>query len=459
MMFLHLSTAVLLFSLSISISVESVKGFLTPNPSIRQFFDQPNATSRRRRDAPLSMSSNGNDLTGKIVAQRYIYRMSSTKSSTTTPYTIEERQYYKVAEDRSLDSFGERCFIFRGGENANDGIEPPEESVKKNGMPRIYTKLGPALHCIKDLKEDEDDMDGLGGTVWESSYAMALYCMAHPDIIKGKGLEVGCGVGVGGILSIIGAGLASGSTEEVASNAYQSIEDIANTPVQSENDDEQLVAPVPRHLSKIIMTDSHQNILKVCMDNLQSSAFPVSKAEISMLDWKGRVPNEMKDAFDFIIGCDCAYYFPLVNPLARTVAYTLKSSPYDRSDNQQFVRGNFLHIGPAHRESISDLKTKLSRGYRMETRMKEIVLERVDLAPLILDSLDVEAEQMKEEIEVEGGYVEYQNIENSRFTALSGHHNEDYDGFNGDYFFPSENGKEGSYRDNGSELDFGTETA
>lgn len=426
---------------------------------VKAFSPQGRSSHKNIGKVQMSSESGGNDFAGKVVAQRYIYRLSPTKSSVTTPYSIEERQYYSVAEDRSLEPFGERCFILRGGEDHDDGIEPPEESFKKNGMPRIYTKIGPALQTIKDLKEDEDDIDGLGGTVWESSYVMALYCMENPDIIKGKGLEVGCGVGVGGILSTIGAGIASGATEQEESKGYQSIEDIANSPAPKNDDDdseEQLMAPVPKQLSKIIMTDSHENVLHVCMDNLQSSKYPVSKAEVSLLNWKNRVPNEMKDQYDFIIGCDCAYYFPLVNPLARTVAYSLKSSPYDRKENSQIVRGNFVHIGPAHRESISDLKRKLSRGYRMQTRNKEIVLERLDLVPLILDSLDIEEVQMKEEVE-SGGFVEYQNLDNSRYTAIVGHHDEDYDGFNGDYFFPAETGKEGSYGDNGVELDYGTE--
>jgi hypothetical protein len=38
-----------------------------------------------------------------------------------------------------------------------------------------------------------------------------------------------------------------------------------------------------------------------------------------------------------------------------------------------------------------------------------------------------------------------------------GCHNEDYDGFNGDYFFPAETGMEGSFGDSAQELDYGTE--
>lgn len=272
------------------------------------------------------------------------------------------------------------------------------------------------------------------------------------------------GVGVGGILSSIGAGLACRSNESSASVAtmkYHSIEDIANTPLESSNGEDEnkkSTAPVPKGLSKIIMTDSHEPLLTKCLDNLAGASFPVSKAEVALLDWNRRLPNEMKNSFDFILGCDCAYYFPLVNPLARTVAYALKSSPYDRKNNEQIIRGKFLHIGPRHRESIDDLRRKLARGYRMNTKMKDIVMERIDLVPLIIDSMESIQRQMKEEVEGEtGGYVEYQNMETTSYSVLVGYHNEDYDGFNGDYFFPAETGKEGSYGDSAQELDYGTE--
>lgn len=139
----------------------------------------------------LFMADPKQDLTGKVVAQRYIYRFSPSKSPLTSRFTLEERQYYTVAQDRSLEAFGDKCFIFRDAEAQDDGINPPEESFKKNGMPRVYTRLGKALFTVNNLKEEDDEEEGVGGSVWESSYAMALYCMENPDILTGKGIEVG----------------------------------------------------------------------------------------------------------------------------------------------------------------------------------------------------------------------------------------------------------------------------
>jgi len=432
----------------------------------------------------MSMSSGPpSDLSGKVVAQRFVYRLSPTKSSVTCPnnYSIEERQYFTVGEDRSLEPFGDKCFIIRDNPEKyykNNEVEPPPETLKKNGQPRVYTRIGPSLYKMDNVAEvDEDDEENgeyaLGSSVWDSSHAMVLYCLANPEFIKGRGLEVGSGIGIGGLLSCIAAGLAQGETEYLPSKSYQSIEDIANTPVVDESGDsddgsssgglpgfEKSYAPVPNNLAKVLLTDSHDTLLSKCFSNVQKSSFPPPKVEIKSLDWNSRIPNEMKCQYDFIIGCDCAYYFPLVAPLARTVAYTLQISPYDKVDNEQRVGGQFVHIGPEHRESIQDLRRKLSRGYRMNTRTQSLVLERFDLVPLFLDSMNDVEDQLKEEVMGEkAGFVEYQNIETSYFTSLVGYHHEDYDGFNGEYFFPADTGRENNYGGDGTELDYGYGTA
>ena len=72
----------------------------------------------------------------------------------------------------------------------------------------------------------------------------------------------------------------------------------------------------------------------------------------------------------------------------------------------------------------------------MVSSMEEIVLERLELVPLVFDSLDEAGAQLKNETDANvGGIVEFQNIESSTYSALIAHHNEDYDGSNGDDIF------------------------
>jgi len=453
------------------------------------------------------------DLSGKLIAQRYIYRLSPTKSSVTAPYTIEERQYYAVSEDRtSLEPYGDKRFFLRAeddndvdgtDEDTDDTNGPPEGVKKSTGQPRTYTRIGSPLYkMIHDVKassaeDEEDEEDGeLGLTVWNSSFAMTLYCMANPHLVKGNVLELGSGVGISGILSCIGAGFASaasagsttgagaGDMDTDGGGGFQSIEDIGMKPPTTTNDNsnndntqtenessssttttnnKSNYAPVPPQMSQLTLTDHSLPVLKRCVTNIKNAAFPPSKVDIHKLDWSDRIPPTMVGKFDCIFACDCAYYFPLVAPLARTMAYSLRPSPYvenDYSNGQQKQCGTFLHVGPDHRESIGDLRTKLSRGYRMQTMVENLVLEQFDLVPLVLDSLDAEEEQLREEVEGGGvSYAEYQTMDTSRFTAVVGFHHEDYDGVNGDYFFPVETGNEDNYGSDGKgrELGYGTD--
>jgi len=478
------------------------------NPNRSPFVSSPTAIitprSQTRSRAFLRMSDSSSvDLSGKLIAQRYIYRLSPTKSSVTAPYTIEERQYYSVSEDRtSLEPHGDKRFFLRADDNGNDDdrSSPPEGVKKSSGQPRTYTRIGPSLykmvHQVRE-RDDEDDEDSeLGLTVWNSSFAMTLYCMANPHLVEGNVLELGSGVGIGAILSCIGAGFAaartdsggsgsgSGSVDNGGGGGFQSIEDIGSSPSPSTKSN---YAPVPPEMKQLTLTDNSLPVLKRCVDNIKNAAFPPSRVDIHQLDWSSRVPTPMVGKFDCILACDCAYYFPLVAPLARTMAYSLRTSPYyyandadnnnddaedystidddddsDANDNgagRKMGGGRFLHVGPEHRDSIRDLRTKLSRGYRMETTTETLVLEQFDLVPLVLDSLEGEEEQLREEVEGGASYVEYQSVDTSRFTVVAGSHHEDYDGFNGDYFFPVETGNEDNSGSDGKgrELGYGVD--
>ena len=234
------------------------------------------------------------------------------------------------------------------------------------------------------------------------------------------------GVGIGGILSVIGAGIVS---DRLSVPAYP-------------NDEEDAEAPAPKTLSKILMTDKQEDILERCIENLEAAKFPDTKVKLGLLEWGKNVQGGIKDQCQFVMGCDCAEDFV---PLARTVAFALKCSPFDGQvqggdGDMNMTRASFLHIEPRHRDCIDDLKRELKKGYRMNTMMmKEIELERVHLEPNFADSLEDAQAQLKEDMEAEvGGFVKYQNIDTSGYAALVGYHNKDYCGFNGQDFFPAE---------------------
>lgn len=125
----------------------------------------------------LHMSSA--NLSGKIIGKRHIYKLSS-QSQIQTPYSIEERQYYAVGRNGSLKPVTDKFIIVRGEVSSTTG-----EVLQQD-----QTMIGPALYGMAGLQDGSDLLE-LEGTSVDSSYAMALYCMQNPQVVQGKGLELG----------------------------------------------------------------------------------------------------------------------------------------------------------------------------------------------------------------------------------------------------------------------------
>ena len=407
------------------------------------------STILQASESSASTSNHNNNLTGKVIAQRYIYRLSPTESSTTSPFSVEERLLYSVGEDGTLKSMNLKSFILRQESNnttTNSNIHstaiPSSTMTKKNGDKRSFLHLGPVLHTIKHFHEGDSASEhpgggraGLGETIWDATFVMALYCAAYPEFYYGHVLELGSGTGLAAILSCI-------TTARSLHSSKASLDLDSLSGQDDSNNTSGYSTLVPKALEKLTLTDINEPSLNMCRDNVLASSIPMSKVEVMTLDWHSRLPHSWHGKFNFIIASDCAYYYPLINPFARTVAYSLAPSPYDNMSHKQDIGGRFLHIGPDHRaDAVKDLKKKLTRGYNMNTWTEgNIVLERFNLVPLVLDSLEKEDEQMVEE--AERGFVEYQSMDTSGYTALLGHHHEDYDGANADHFFPAEIGSE-----------------
>lgn len=364
---------------------------------------------------PKASSNKTANLIGKVVTQRSLYRFSPTEESVQSPFAIEEHQYFQVTEDESMELIGEKSIIIRGF----DTVEESEESITKSGdKPHKYITVGPPLFSVNGLEDIPEDNNG---SARESNYAVVLYCMSNPDIIQGTGMQLGSGAGIAGIMSVIGAGLATTLLE----NNDKMISDVKDgTPVTS----------APEHLSKILLTDSRGgDVLDKCVKNLRACDFPSSKVELGLLDWSRKTPAKFIDKFDFILGSGCSSDLRNIKPLARTVAFSLKSSPFDSSQIKQKIRGKFVHIGKGKVKSFAGLEERLSKGYKMHSKLDEMVLERVNLVPLVAATLKDARTQLKNV----DGPVEYGDIESSSYSALIAHHDQDYNGSNGDIVFQS----------------------
>jgi hypothetical protein len=71
--------------------------------------------------------------------------------------------------------------IYRGGVIKDDEADP---TVSGNS----FLGIGPVLYTLEGMQMDSS---GLGSSAWISKYTMTLFCMKHPELISGKGLEVG----------------------------------------------------------------------------------------------------------------------------------------------------------------------------------------------------------------------------------------------------------------------------
>ena len=182
----------ILLVLSLVVDINPVSSFsainaIVPNRSTRNSIKHDHHQALFMSASPgsgddLTGKIVGKDLNGKVVAHRYLYRFSPKESSIQTPFTIEERKYYSVNKNGSLQPLDRKSFIFRG---------PPREP-EGNDTSRHCAKVGPALFTVDGLNGMYKEEKGRSfDSSHYSSFAMALYCMENPEIIRGRGLQVG----------------------------------------------------------------------------------------------------------------------------------------------------------------------------------------------------------------------------------------------------------------------------
>ena len=160
-----------------------------------------------------------------------------------------------------------------------------------------------------------------------------------------------------------------------------------------------------------------------------------------------------------MLGCDCVKSDEEVRRVAKFVVHSLDSDRYgdrdrdsSRKDNTSASLGSFLHIGPHYREGNNELERILGRGYRMNSNLEDIVLERLDLDPQVVK---VEAEKLGDGVTLEGleahvrdniqmeserNTVKYEHRNSRRYSALSVSHYEHFYGFLGNHKWENHEG-------------------
>lgn len=232
------------------------------------------------------------------------------------------------------------------------------------------TQLAPMGHCLSDPIEvqeidhhhfhhgDIDDSEDIsGGTTWEASICMALFCCVHPDLLRGNVIELGSGVGLGGILATLGPTL------------------------QQKHQTDRLI-------QSMTFTDANEEVLQHCRTNVYRAlgTMPADvPVNVSKLDWNDAVMTNNCDAterdtssrrsrktYQTILACDCAYRFDDVPVLSRAMKTLLDPSSRDAR----------IHVfGPYNRTAYHQLIHSLREELDLDVELEWIEIHRYRLKP------------------------------------------------------------------------------
>lgn len=263
----------------------------------------------------------------------------------TVPISIEEVHHLRTAR---------KTYLLR--ETASPTLPSPRASAlspASRGIGAPSDGLAPTLGCIVaqlDLQEvDPRGAAGTGGTTWEASIAMALYFACRPLELTGHVIELGSGLGVGGILVNLGPRW----NKEFS----------------------------PALIESITLTDSNDVVLRHCRSNVANveEYFPTGPPmHVLQLEWNDVVDSTNADAgnvpvvqrYDTVLACDCVYRHEDVPVLAQALANLLADGPKAK-----------IHLfSPYNRSPLSDLVKKL-KDLGLYVEVEPVEMNRYRLRP------------------------------------------------------------------------------
>ena len=305
-----------------------------------------------------------------VLIGRKLYRLNTSVSSFMnlklcgSYFQMEEQiEYHKDNNDDLIP--GTKTFIIRDKPNEDDDLSKAQEQAaslsSNDGRRRRMVHVGPEIFrfSIEEDNNDENTQEGIsiGGSSWDASIAMSLFFASRPELLNENILELGSGIGIGGLLSII--------------SAFQSLS-LSDTAQENNN------------MKSLTLTDKYESLLNQCVTNIQKISNRLKSSNINLgidcnvqeVDWYDNIPNNLKHEFQTIIAADCAYLYPDVKPLAHTIASLL--SPKSVEEGKVFI------FGPYQRSALRDLQTILEDRYRMDVTLALMEMEVMDIEPIII---------------------------------------------------------------------------
>lgn len=159
---------------------------------------------------------------------------------------------------------------------------------------------------LQEINHGVQNGSGTGSMSWDSSIAMGLYFAVNPNELHGNVLELGSGVGLGGILS-----------------------SMATNIIHRDN--------LASHKKSVTLTDANDDVLNMLQQNMEAAAkssHDISRDNICIqkLDWfdfLGDMQNNpgaslgSDRGYNTIIASDCAYLRSQIEPLSETISRLL----------------------------------------------------------------------------------------------------------------------------------------
>ena len=325
--------------------------------------------------------------TGK---SRTIYRLANSPNNRHSDLLLEESYDIERAQKRMslLGNNNGRCpaSASMGKDGITKSPSPDLSSSTKEGGENcasynVNLNLTNVLFSF-DLHEINHGVQngcGTGSMSWDSSIVMGLYFAVHPDVLRGNILELGSGVGLGGILSNVAISMAINNINIIPPQMPQDMEHDCT------HDAQDGTAVRSRAKKSVTLTDVSDDVLAMLQDNVVNAAaaqesYPsIAKdvgIKIQKLDWFDFIqdkskPNNHDQCYDTIIASDCAYLPSQIAPLSTTISKLLKKRRQDDDDDAM------LHMfAPYNRGVVHDLIDELQNQSDMHVEVSEVELAK-----------------------------------------------------------------------------------
>jgi len=263
---------------------------------------------------------------------RTLYQLESAYPLETCEIPISIEEEYDIDKSR-------KKFLIR--RTMNSHLSPLLDTESSDSR---MVQLGDIVHSLDFQEIDHGILDGVGtgATTWESSLAMSLFFSTNPEVLRGHVVELGSGVGLGGILNLISSS----------------------------------ASPSPL-LASMTLTDNPQQVLNQCLQNVENCYDGSIPIHVAKLDWydtlRGMRRGDVSHIeYDTVVVCDCAYRSEDIVALATTMESLLRrSNPLAK-----------IHLfGPQNRKVFLDLIADLKEGHSLNVNVEHIHLHRFRLKP------------------------------------------------------------------------------